>query len=312
MIPNLYRSFDQLSDAARGGAVSIGNFDGVHRGHARLVDRLCEAAARLGGPAVAVTFDPHPAAILRPERQPPRLTTIERRAELLMQLGATHVVVCPVDRDFLQLSAERFFNRVIVQNLRARALVEGPNFFFGREREGDVTVLEQFSREAGIELTVVDPIARDEAMISSSQIRRLLAAGQIAEANSRLTAVYRLSGQVGRGDQRGRHIGFPTANVQQPTTMVPGHGVYATTVRLGDRVYAAATHIGPNPTFGGDTEKIEVHVLDFAGDLYGQWLSVDFLARVRDIAAFDSVQQLREQLRRDVAQVQAIVAEVAP
>ncbi|QEG42953.1 bifunctional riboflavin kinase/FAD synthetase [Roseimaritima ulvae] len=312
MVQTLIRSFDDLSDEARGGAVSIGNFDGVHQGHASLVEQLCEAARRVGGPAVVVTFDPHPAAILRPEHEPARLTTVERRAELLARLGVQHVIVCPVDQEFLNLSAEQFFQGVVVDRLRSRAVVEGPNFFFGRNREGDLPRLRELSQQAGVELTVVEPCQRAEEMISSSQIRRLLAAGRIEDANQRLTAHYQLTGRVETGDQRGRQLGFPTANLHGLQTLVPAAGVYATRVHIDGQAYAAATHIGPNPTFGGTADKVEVHVLSFNGDLYGRLLSVDFLTHVRDIAQFTSVQELKQQLQRDIAQVESMVAESAP
>lgn len=311
MVQILFRSFDQLSDEVRRGAISIGNFDGVHRGHAALIQQLCAAARRVGGPAVVVTFDPHPAAILRPEREPARLTTIARRADLLARLGVQHVVVCPVDQAFLNLSAEQFFQTVVIETLRSRAVVEGPNFFFGRNREGDLPRLRQLSQQAGVELTVVEPCHQAAEMISSSQIRQLLAAGKIEAANQRLTAAYQLTGRVDKGEQRGQQLGFPTANLHDLETMVPAPGVYATRVRIDGKSYAAATHIGPNPTFGGTTEKIEVHVLEFHGDLYGRSLSVDFQAHVRDIAQFTSVQELQQQLRRDVAQVESMVAKSA-
>lgn len=290
-----------------GGAVSIGNFDGVHHGHACLLKNLKLAAKQVNGPAVVVTFDPHPAAVLRPQAVPARLTSLERRAELLQQQGVDFVVVCRVDRDFLNRSAEAFFQSTVLESLQAAAIVEGPNFFFGRNREGDTKRLETLCRDAGIGLTIVPATAFGEQMISSSRVRQSLLAGDIAAANSMLTAPYQLTGKVGTGEQRGRLIGFPTANLVQPTSLVPVHGVYATSVRLDGQVYRAATHIGPNPTFGESVEKIEVHLLDWSGDLYGRDLSVDFIEHVRDIASFESVDILRQQLQRDVQKVRSLI-----
>jgi len=299
LIPTLER----IPPAARGGAISVGNFDGVHRGHAALIEQLRRQADRVGGPAVVVTFDPHPAAILRPDRQPPRLTSLERRAFLLGQLGVDHVVACPTNLDFLAKSAESFFQHVVRDALDARAMVEGPNFFFGRNREGDIDRLQEFCDASGVALQVVAPNREGEAMISSTRIRRLLAGGEIGQANRLLTAPYALQGRVERGASRGATLGFPTANLGDLQNMPPQHGVYACRVPLAAGTRLAATHIGPNPTFDEGDAKVEVHLLDWQGDLYGQPLQVDFLDKVRDIARFDSVDALQRQLQSDIAQV---------
>jgi len=327
VVQTLLRGFDQLHDNARGGAISIGNFDGVHWGHAALVRQLRQTADRLAGPAVVITFDPHPAALLRPNAPLPRLTTLERRAELLARLGVDFVVVCEVTQPFLNLTAQQFFQTTVQEALQARAVVEGPNFFFGRNREGDIERLREMCAATAIELHVVQPETRSPTtlavasaspraaappMISSSRIRTLLANGDVSTANSLLTAPYQLTGVVGRGEQRGRGLGFPTANLRHTATMIPGHGVYATRVNVNGQTYPAATHLGPNPTFGGDVDKVEVHILNFNGDLYGRSLSVDFVAHVRDIASFKSIHELKQQLQRDVALVKTLVANAAP
>lgn len=326
----------EVSERHRGGAISIGNFDGVHRGHRGLLAMNRAAADRVGGPAVAMVLDPHPATILRPDVAPPRLTSIARRAELLGPLEIDYLVVCPVDTQFLQLSATEFFAELIVARLGSRAVVEGPNFFFGRDRGGNVTLLRRLCRDAGIEFQVAEAAQAHPAqsgsaesastgaastgstMISSSRIRDLLAAGQFAAASEMLTAPYRISGEVIAGQQRGRQIGFPTANLGNVDVLVPADGVYGGRVVIatpddygsaaagGQTISAdageiAAIHIGPNPTFGDESErKIEVHLLDFDGDLYGKTLLVDFHVRVRDIARFDSVDRLVSQLQADV------------
>jgi riboflavin kinase/FMN adenylyltransferase len=299
----LSRSLDRIPPAARGGAISVGNFDGVHRGHAVLIDQLRRQAERVGGPAVVVTFEPHRAAILRPDREPPRLTSLERRASLLEQLGIDHVIACPVDLDFLAKSAETFFQQVALDALDARAMVEGPNFFFGRNREGDIDRLQALCDASGLSLQIVAPHRSGETMISSTRIRQLLAGGEIERANRLLTAPYALQGRVEAGASRGATLGFPTANLGKLQNMPPQHGVYACRVPLAEGTRLAATHIGPNPTFDEADAKVEVHLLDWQGDLYGQPLQVDFLHKVRDIARFDSVDALQQQLQSDIAQV---------
>lgn len=299
----LIRSLDGIPAEALRGALSVGNFDGVHWGHAALLGRLRQMADRLNGPAVVATFDPHPAAILRPQSQPPRLTWIERRAELLERCGVDHVVVCQTDRAFLSLSAAEFFQQVVVDALQARGMVEGPNFFFGRGREGDVDRLKQLCAAADLQFQIAQPTEASGAMISSTLIREALIEGQIERANTLLTAPYAIRGLVTRGSARGAALGFPTANLTEIDTLIPAAGVYATRAHLDGRVLTAATHVGPNLTFGEQQEKVEVHLLDFAGDLYGMRLQVDFVRRVRDIARFDSTDALCRQMRADIRQV---------
>lgn len=299
----LSRSLHRIPPEARAGAISVGNFDGVHRGHALLIRELRCQADRVRGPAVVITFDPHPAAILRPNRQPPRLTGIERRAELLGKLGVDHVVVCHTDRAFLQKTASEFFEHVVTGSLAAKAMVEGPNFFFGRNREGDIDRLRMLCQRAEIDLSIVEPSLNNQKLISSTRIRNHLLAGEIEQANELLTAPYALRGRVISGESRGATIGFPTANLGELENMIPQHGVYGSALELQGQRFVAATHIGPNPTFDEQRAKVEVHILDWEGDLYGQTLQVDFLFKVRDIARFDSVDALRQQLKTDIAQV---------
>ncbi len=303
----LVRGFESAG-SFRGGYASIGNFDGVHRGHQAMLNTLTSRARSEGVPAVAVTFDPHPIALLRPEAAPPPLTSIEHRAELLGRYGVDVTVVIPTDRPFLALTAEEFFNRVVRGELHAKGLVEGPNFFFGRNRSGNVTVLRSLCAAHGLEFDVVPPVTVDEQLVSSSVIRSLIEAGDLGHAVRLLGHPYRVRGTVGRGAERGRTLGFPTANLFDVATLTPANGVYAALANTVEGRRAAAVNVGPNPTFGEVARKIEVHVLDFTGDLYGQSLDVDFVDRVRDVKRFASVEDLRTQLERDVAAVRALTA----
>jgi riboflavin kinase/FMN adenylyltransferase len=296
---------DPASEMLRGGVVSIGNFDGVHRGHLNLLAEVRRQADRLGGPAIAVVLDPHPAAILRPDRVPPKLTWLERRAELLERVGIDFLAVCQTSAEFLDLSAESFFRSLVVDRLQAKGMVEGPNFFFGKNRAGDIETLTQLCQQADIELSIVEPTMVDGRMISSTRIRELLRQGAVEVAADLLGAPYRIRGRVVPGDRRGRAIGFPTANLEQLDVVVPKAGVYGGFAQLvgnGARTkHLAAIHIGPNPTFDDDLGwKTEIHLLDFSGDLYGESLLVDFVTAVRDIARFDSAEQLAAQLSLDV------------
>ncbi|MDZ4781200.1 MAG: bifunctional riboflavin kinase/FAD synthetase [Planctomycetia bacterium] len=304
----LLRSLDNLPPDCRGGAVAIGNFDGVHRGHARIVERLLANAREVGGPAVVFTFDPHPAMVLRPEAAPQPLTWIDRKAELLAALGVDGMIAFPTDEALLALEAEEFFDRIVLQKLQAKALVEGPNFAFGRGRRGTIELLRDLSRKAAVKLEVVEPIWDGDEIVSSSRVRRLVAAGDVAEAGRLLTAPYRIRGLVTHGAGRGAKIGFPTANLAGVDTLLPAQGVYAGRAERDGRRVGAAINVGPNPTFGEQAAKIEVHLLNYSGSLYGQTLEVDFLARLRDIRPFADVSALTAQLAEDVADADRIAA----
>lgn len=289
-------------DDCRRGAVSIGNFDGVHRGHAALLAELRRQANALGGPAVALTFDPHPIELLRPDQAPPRLTTMEDRSQLLLNLGADCVLVLRATEKLLALRAAEFFAEVIQKRLQAQALVEGSNFGFGRGREGDVAMLARLGEPAGIGLTIVPPLVLDGIEVSSSRVRSALMAGNVREAAELLGHPYRLYGLVIAGQRRGQKLGFPTANLEQVHVLIPGDGVYAVRVPHEGTTWPAAANIGPNPTFGEDARKVEIHLIGFQGDLYGRPLAVDFIERLRDTRPFPSMAELIEQLRRDIEQ----------
>jgi riboflavin kinase/FMN adenylyltransferase len=286
--------------------VAIGNFDGVHLGHLRIVQRLLERAQALPGPAVVFTFDPHPVRILRPDECPPPLTWTERKAQLLAQQGVDKIVAYPTDEALLQLTAREFFDQIVCQALGARAMVEGPNFFFGHNREGNVAVLGQLTTAAGISLDVVEPFQWEGTIVSSSLVRSLIAAGEVARAARMLSAPYRIRGMVTHGAGRGVKLGFPTANLEAVDTLLPRLGVYAGRAWLGGTGYPAAINLGPSPTFGEELIKVEVHLIEYHEAMYGQPLEVEFLERLRDVVAFDSEVQLVQQLEQDVARARHI------
>jgi len=302
-----YRNLDHIPAGLRRGAVAIGNFDGVHRGHARIAQRLVAKARQVGGPAVAFTFDPHPVRILRPQHAPPPLTWTDRKAELLAELEIDALIAHRTDGSFLHLTAREFFDRIVCGALEARAMVEGPNFFFGRGREGDIALLRRFCDEVGMGLDVVEPVLVDGQIVSSSRVRGLVAAGQVAEASRLLTRPYRIRGRVIRGAGRGQQLGYPTANLGEITTLLPAEGIYAGRGFVEGASWPAAISLGPNPTFGEAGLKVEAHLLGFRGVLYDRWIEVDFLARLRDIKRFGSVEELLSEMERDVAATRAIV-----
>jgi len=283
------------------GAVAVGNFDVVHRGHAALIAELRARAHAVNGPAVAVTFDPHPIALLAPDRLLPLLTTVSDRAELLHAAGADAVVILKTTPNLLALEPREFLDSVFGEQLAARAVVEGFNFHFGRGRAGSTATIADWCRENDLPFTVIPPFRWNDALVSSSRVREALEKGDVASAADLLGRPYRLRGTVGHGAQRGQSLGFPTANLDQPLTLVPGDGVYAARAQLTDMSeWPAAVNVGPNPTFGEQARKVEAHLIGFAGNLYGRPLALDFVSRLRDTQKFGSVEELKSQLQTDV------------
>lgn len=302
----LLRKLTDFPDSLRGGALAIGNFDGVHRGHERLIGRLMDHANRLDAAAIVFTFDPHPVRILRPDQCPPPLTWTDRKADLLAELGVDAVVAYSTNLELLKLGYRDFFQQIVVEQIGAKAMVEGPNFYFGRDREGNTQRLAELCQKNQIQLEIVQPILDGSQLISSSRIRDLIKNGDVQQAATMLTHPYRIRGMVTHGAARGAMIGFPTANLDAIDTLVPGVGVYAGRTYVDGRGHWSAIHIGPNSTFREQLLKIESHLLDFEGSLYGLAIEVDFVARLRDTEEFSSVEALKKQLQEDVANTRFI------
>jgi len=293
---------------------TIGEFDGVHRGHQRIVERAGEIARASNLPVVVITFDPHPDEVIRPGSHPPLLTTSRRRAELLAHLGADAVLVLPFSLEFSRLSPDEFVRVVLSERLHAAVVVVGENFRFGHKAAGDVALLAQLGEKydfaaEGVPLLVVDGVT-----ISSTYIRERLAAGDVAAAAHVLGRPHRVEGIVVRGHMRGRGLGFPTANLETPPhTATPADGVYAgwlTSLDLdGSEIsrWPAAISVGTNPTFGAGDRTVEAYALDRDDlDLYGTHAAIDFTARLRGTERFDSVEALVAQMRQDVDQARAL------
>ena len=286
--------FHELPPAARGGAVSVGNFDGVHLGHRVLLDRLRAVADRLSAPAIAVSFEPHPRAVLQPGEGPKPLTRPERRLQLLRDAGVDHAVLLDTTERLLALSGREFFERVLVDTLRLRGIVEGVDFRFGRDRGGTMDLLRRWGSDLVVEDVSLDPAGG--SVVSSSRIRRLIDQGRVAQAAVLLGRPHRITGTVVHGAHRGTGLGFPTANLDAVAELLPADGVYA--VRADGR--DAVMHVGANPTFEQAARKVEVHLLDATGDLYGRTMAVALVERLRDVRSFSDADTLRTQIGRDI------------
>jgi riboflavin kinase / FMN adenylyltransferase len=295
--------------------VTIGVFDGVHRGHRLIVARAAEIAATLGLPLVVVTFDPHPDEVVRPGSHPPLLCTPRYRVQLLGQVGADAVCMLPFTREFSQLPAEEFVRTVLVDGLHAAAVVIGENFRFGHKAAGSVTLLAELGEKYEFTAEGVTLLTDEGVTISSSQIRDLLAVGEVEAAARELCRPHRVEGIVVRGQQRGRALGFPTANAEPPpNTAIPADGIYAGWLASLDtdgtelERWPAAISVGTNPTFDGSDRTVEAYALDRDDlDLYGVHVAVEFAERIRAQVRFDSVDELVTQMHRDVAAARQIL-----
>jgi riboflavin kinase/FMN adenylyltransferase len=290
--------------------LTVGNFDGVHVGHRAILDTVVSRARALAGDAVVYTFDPHPRKVLRPERAPKLLTTLEQRLELLAEAGVDAVVVERFTREFARTSAEEFIRGVIHTRIRPVEVYVGYDFHFGRDREGSMRLLTELGPRLGFSVTIIPEVVAGEGDVNSTRIRQVLAESGVEEARELLGRPYAIRGRVAQGDRRGRTLGFPTANLDAENEVLPGAGVYAGTLRLLDpgdppagRSFAAVTNVGTRPTFRDGGEVLaEAHLLDFEGDLYGRRVELCFLACLRPERRFAGVEALRAQIRADVAE----------
>lgn len=291
-------------------AVTVGNFDGVHRGHQALVAAALRSARAQSGTAVVLTFDPHPSHVLSPHRAPEALMTVEQKAEILGELGIDFLAVLPFTRELAERSPEEFARDVLQQCLGARAVIVGHNFRFGRHRAGDASRLAELGATMGFAVETVAAVVHEGAPISSTRIREALARGEIEAANALLGRPHLLDGRVRTGEGRGRTLGFPTANLELLNEAVPGGGVYACRVRVEGETAPrpAVVNVGRRPTFGGGDLIVEVHLLDFSGDLYGRRLRVAFESKLRDERAFPGVEALKRQIEADAAEARARLA----
>jgi len=294
-------------------SVTIGVFDGVHRGHRALVDRVCEGAARLGGESVAVTFDPHPAAILAPEHEPPYLTDTLEKVERLREAGVARVVVLPFSIELAALSPEEFVDRHLLSQVNLAELIIGPDFALGHGRVGDARRLAAIGSSRGFVVEVVPARLDGVEVISSSRIRRLVQRGDIVLAAGLLGRPYRVAGRVIRGDGRGRQLGIPTANLDVARGCCrPAAGVYAVRIRTGsgfpEAGHAGVMNVGIRPTFDGVGLRFEVHRFDWEGDALDEWWEIDLIERLREERRFDSPAELAGQIQADIVRSRELLS----
>ena len=296
-----------LPKNGQGTVITVGTFDGVHRGHWAVLQEIRRRAVESGSRAVLVTFHPHPLKIIRPDRAPLLLTTPAEKKEILAETGLDYAVFLSFNPVLASYSPRRFVEEILIGRLGMTELVIGYDHGFGRGRSGDVDTLRKIGGELGFKVDVVSPIHAGEDPVSSTRIRKALENRNVKEARVALGRPYCVRGLVVRGDGRGRKLGFPTANLFVPVNgkLIPPAGVYAVRGCLRRGVFDGAIHIGPRPTFEGSRPTIELHLLDFSGDIYGEEVKVEFIRHLREVRPFDSVAALVEQLKYDVEAARA-------
>lgn len=280
--------------------LALGNFDGLHRGHLKIVERVRRGAAEHGGTPMAMTFDPHPPRVVRPDKAPPLLMTLPQRLDALERAGMRAVAVVRFTRELSQWEPETFVRTVLVDWLHVSEVWVGANFLFGHDRSGNFSLLRTLGQRYGFRADKIDPVRYKEFVVSSTRIRRLVAEGRVDEAGALLGHSYALAGTIVEGRRRGRELGFPTANLRTDNELIPPHGVYATTLTVDGIVHASITNVGVNPTFGDNgATTIETHVLHYNRELYGQRVQLGFVQRLRDERRFEDVDALRAQIEAD-------------
>jgi riboflavin kinase/FMN adenylyltransferase len=290
--------------------LTVGSFDGIHRGHQYLISRVVARAREIGGASALVTLHPHPKIVLRPNSPLQYLSTIEERVDLLEPLGLDYAVILPFSLEYSQIRA-RDFVQMLIDHLNMKELIAGPDFALGYKREGNIEFLKSLGKEKGFTVNVVAPQKFDDEIMSSTRIREMIASGDLTDATRLLGRFPSVRGRVVRGDQRGRSLGFPTANLAvAERRLLPADGIYAVRVRIDGRWYGGAASIGVRPTFGSGQRTVEVYILDFDGDLYDQVIEVQFIQRLREERKFENADALVRQMKQDVAAARQAVATV--
>ena len=280
--------------------LALGNFDGVHRGHRKILERVRRVAGERGGTSVVMTFDPHPPRVVRPDKAPPLLMTKAQKLESIADAGVQGAAIVRFTAELSRWDPETFVRTVLVDWLHVSEVWVGANFLFGHDRSGNFSLLRVLGSRYGFKAEKIDPVRYKDFVVSSTRVRRLVSEGRVDEAGALLGHQYVVDGTVMRGDQRGRTLGFPTANLCTENELLPPHGVYATTARVGSVVHPSVTNVGTRPTVDQSGRTVvETHIFDLDRDLYGQPLRIGFVQRLRDERAFASLDELRAQIEAD-------------
>ena len=303
---------ENITQPFKNAVITIGNFDGVHIGHQALFHEVIEKADAIDGTSIAMTFDPHPIRVLQKNNNPPLITLHEQKTELIERSGMEVLICIPFTKEFASLTAEDFIKNLLVDKIGMKAIIVGGDYTFGKNREGNLAVLKSFASQLGYEVIVADWIKAAQNIsdrISSTKIRELVMAGNIEPASKMLGRHYQIRGRVVKGrDRGGKLLGIPTANINLQDELCPKIGIYAVTVEYNNRIYKGVANIGYSPTFDDNEFTVEVHLLDFAENIYDEKIRVNFIERIRDEKKFADISELKEQINQDIKAADKILA----
>lgn len=296
----IIQGIENLKSQLRNPVVTLGNFDGIHIGHQRIFQKVIDNAKKINGESVVITFDPHPLKILSPEQCPPLLTPFRKKMMFMEKTGVEKVLCIRFTKAFSEIAPHDFVKQILMEKIHAKKIIIGYNYRFGKEKMGTADSLKEICSSLGIEVEVVDALVVDNIPVSSSKIRELIREGEVEKASKLLGRAYLVMGRVIHGAQRGHHLGFPTANIEMIEELYPKPGVYAVRVELHHQVLNGLANLGFNPTFEAQKLSLEVHLLNFNQDIYGDELQVSFIRRIRDEMRFSSPKELMDQIQRDI------------
>mgnify|MGYP001827198902 CR=1 FL=1 len=308
----IFNQLEKITQPFKAAAISIGNFDGVHIGHQALFHEVVEKADAIDGTSIAMTFEPHPMRVLKKNNHPPLITLYEQKTELIERAGIDVLICIPFTREFASLSAKAFIKDLLVAKIGMQAIIVGEDYTFGKNREGNLTVLKSYASQLGYEVVVADWIKAGQNFsdrISSTRIRELVMAGEVEPACKMLGRHYQIRGLVVKGrDRGGKLLGIPTANINLQDELCPKTGIYAVTVDYHNRLYKGVANIGYSPTFDDNELTVEVHLLNFSTDIYGEKIRVNFIERIRDEKKFANISELTAQINQDIETAHNILA----
>jgi riboflavin kinase/FMN adenylyltransferase len=298
---NIIYDLEKLEGPLKNPVITIGNFDGVHKGHLVLFDTVKDRAKGINGESAVITFDPHPIKVMKPGNGPTLITSTKQKLELIEKSGVDVIFCLPFTRQFASIPARDFVQDILVDKIGIREVVVGYDYAFGYKREGGIKLLQEMGDTIGFKVHVVEPIQLNSTLVSSTSVRKFIQDGDLQEAKRFLGRDYQIMGTVISGKNRGgRLLGFPTANLKLIDELIPKRGVYAVTVDVDDETYYGVSNIGYNPTFGDNALSLETHILDFSGDLLEKTISINFIEHLRDEKTFRSVQELSDQIAKDI------------
>jgi riboflavin kinase/FMN adenylyltransferase len=306
----IFDHLDKIREPFKNAVITIGNFDGVHIGHQALFHEVIEKAETIDGTSIAMTFEPHPLRVLKPDGHPPLITLYEQKAELIERTGIDVLICVPFTEAFASLSADQFIRDLLVKKIGMKSIVVGEDYRFGKNREGNIDMMRSYGPDYGFEVIVADWIKTPKGFtdrISSTRIRELITDGHMTEAGKMLGRYYQIRGQVVTGrDRGGRLLGIPTANINLNDELCPKTGIYAVTVECGGNLHNGVANIGYSPTFEDHEFTVEVHILDFNDNIYGKKIRVNFISRIRDEIKFSNISALIDQIKKDIATAREI------